>query len=287
MSNSDNGDDLDALLDDCLNTMDKQERQHEEEVQARQAARHLEQQQQAVGTGQQDVELLRVIQSLISECGEDGGADMDTLAESLRTELSKIQQLMEHMPDVTNEERESLTQIQQLVSSLKERGGPSEGPAYSAVAGEQVPQPSEKEISPEEIEGLCELLGKMQQFDTLNDESLQTKPGEDGNVELPQALSNALLNLLLDNQLLSSLHRVRECYPRWLAANQDKVSTEDLARYQKQHQLAISICDFLDHNVVDSPDEQKMHQLLTLMHEYSCLAPLPPGLSDFQDDKTI
>nr|CCC93101.1 unnamed protein product [Trypanosoma congolense IL3000] len=283
MSQLDNDDDLDALLDDCLNTMDEQERKHEEEVQARVATRVDELGSGVSGPCGGDEAMMRLLQSFMEGVSPDGDADLTGLEDKLRSQLDEIASMIEGMPDVTSEDRQSLEQVRQLVDMLKEdKPQHLEGDAGRAHS-------ESDQLSEEEIKALSEVSELLTKLGGGAEDGVPNQEGEGRGVDElsdPSAFAaKALTDVLRNPELLEPLRQLRDAYPRWLAANESTTSAEDLARYKRQHELAVSICEHIETSPITDGDDERVQVMLSLLHEYSSLASLPPGLTECQPDK--
>ncbi|CBH14671.1 hypothetical protein, conserved [Trypanosoma brucei gambiense DAL972] len=282
MSHPDNDADLDALLDDCLNTMDEQERIHEEKAQERAATRAVDQKSATAELNPDEATMINLLRTIMEAAGSDENTDTNNVEEKLASQIEEISAMLAGIPDITPEERQSYEQVLQLVQTLKDGSAASskegEGSGTSLSDGDD-DKPSEEELAT--IRKVNELLMQLGEGEGVP----ATEAGSAGateNADSPEFAAEALLNVLLDPQLVEPLRQMRESYPLWLAENESKTSAEDLARYKRQHEITVSICDFLESGAVGAQDMERMSTLVALMHEYSSLAPLPPGLADVQ-----
>lgn len=281
MANLDN-DDLDALLDDCMTTLEEQERVHEEKVKEREAVRAAEPDKALIDSDENSY-LMRAFEDLMKDAVNDPSADPDVLIEKLKEEITRTAALVESMPDATDEDRASLMRVRQLFDMLscealaEEKGGGAE--EDKAPNGEK----AKEEAFEETLQRLLAETGRIQEGSAGGD---LFSPAVDGPAAAAAAaaadrmdsLGAMLVDFLMNPQLLEPFKLMRDSYPRWMAANASSTSAEDMERYKKQHELSIAICDHIGDGSVDRNDEGKADRLLSLMHEFTSLAPLPPGL---------
>ena len=64
----------------------------------------------------------------------------------------------------------------------------------------------------------------------------------EGNEEMKQALESVVQEIIKKDTLYEPMKAMRDEYPKWLEANWDKVSQEDLERYNKQLDKIVEIC---------------------------------------------
>ncbi|KAH9601688.1 Pex19 protein [Trypanosoma melophagium] len=288
-------DDLDNLLDECMNTMDEQERRHEEEVKVRDAAREAE--LEKVLSSTDEGEMMRMFQSLLN--GDENGGDPEALLEKLKTEITNITSIIDNVSDVTEEERSALAQVRQMLGSLPDMENVLQNPANGETTGNQ--EVNEEELakafkscmeSIEQVnatakttEGAAPTSGNASNSPNAATSSSTEAIGNNGGDPM-SSLTGMFLDVLLDPQLLEPLKLMREAYPHWLSRNESSTSTEDLERYKKQYNLTVTICDFLAEGPIDRNDDEKVNQMVSLMHEFSSLAPLPPGLNEISLEST-
>ena len=64
----------------------------------------------------------------------------------------------------------------------------------------------------------------------------------DGNNEFKGALDSVVKDIISKDSLYEPMRKLRDEYPAWLEVNWDKVSDEDLERYNKQLDKVTEIC---------------------------------------------
>ncbi|RNF02620.1 peroxin 19 [Trypanosoma conorhini] len=276
-------DDLDALLDDCINTMDEQERRHEAEVKARDAAREAELEKHLAESGS-GAEVMRLLQSFMNDESAEGNADPSSLMNKLQGEITQVSSLLNDLPDVSEEERASVKQLQELFDRLAAMSTKDEDDAAGGDdAGNEVLAEALKKC----MEGVEALTGS-ETNNAAASVAVEKAPSPeaptgaagaaDADDAIAAGLSGILLECLLDPGLLRVMRLMQRAYPRWLAANEGNTSAEDLERYNKQFKLVNSICDLIGDASVDPRDAAKTNQLVFLAHEFASLGSLPPEL---------
>lgn len=84
--------------------------------------------------------------------------------------------------------------------------------------------------------------------------------------------------LLSEDVLKGPMVQMRESFARWLPANEATLSKEDLARFTKQRELVVQICEAYE----EGSDSSRVMELLTKMQE--CGAPPPAVMSELSGD---
>ncbi|KEG07881.1 peroxin 19 [Trypanosoma grayi] len=282
MTHPTDDDDLDALLDDCINTMDEQERRHEEEIKARDAVREEELEKALASSDEGSV--AQILQSLIGNGADNATTDPEALLDKLKAEITNMASMVDDLPDLSEEERTSLAQVRQMLDSLQGNGeAPPPLSAEGGAAGEG--DEAFDSVMKKCIADMERLAGNREggtapTANASETSGLGTASAGGASADPMAGLTGMVLDFLIDPQLLEPLKVMRESYPCWLAQHESSTSAEDLERYRKQHDLTIKICDLLGEGPIDRNDEEKVNQIVTLMHELSVLVPLPPGLSD-------
>ncbi|RNE97704.1 peroxin 19 [Trypanosoma rangeli] len=283
MAHSHDDDDLDALLDDCINTMDEQERRHEDEVRARDAAREAELEKHRAESDF-GTEMMRLIQSLVNGESGDAGTDPDSLMNQLQGEVTRVSSLIDELPDVSEEERANIAHVRKMFDRLTTMSSTTED---DAAGGDDMGN----EALVEALKKCMEEIGKTTGDDTGNTAasvSAGTAPSLEATTGIANAadvegavtagLSDILLECLLDPGMLGVMKLMQKAYPRWLAVNEGDTSAEDLERYNKQFKIVNSICDLVGDAPVAREDVTKTNELISLTHELTSLGALPPGL---------
>lgn len=65
----------------------------------------------------------------------------------------------------------------------------------------------------------------------------------EGNEEMKQALESVVQEIIKKDTLYEPMKSMKEEYPKWLEANWQKTSDEDLERYNKQLDKITEICN--------------------------------------------
>ncbi|ORC92137.1 peroxin 19 [Trypanosoma theileri] len=283
--------------------MDEQERRHEEEVKQRDAAREAELEKVLQGTSEGD--MMQLFQSLLN--GDENGGDPEALLEKLKSEITNITSMIDSSSDISEEDRSALAQVRQMLDSLPNMDDIQQNSADGAngeTTGNNVV--SEEELA-EALKKFVESTERVNSIASFDKDKESKLPGVSAspNVSTPAAdgaanttnsssteatgnidgdpmscLTGMFLDVLLDPRLLEPLKLMREAYPCWLSKNESSTEAGDLERYKKQYDLTVTICDILAEGPIDRNDEEKVTRMVSLMHEFSTLAPLPPGLNE-------
>ncbi|PWV10226.1 hypothetical protein C3747_71g116 [Trypanosoma cruzi] len=283
MKNPHDDDELDALLDDCINTMDEQERRHEEEVRARDAAREAEL-EKGTADSNQSGELMGLLQALMNGENGDGNADPETLMNTLNEEITRVSSLIDSLPDASEEERASMTEVREIFDRLTKMSSTNEDDAAggNAMNSDETLAEAFKKYMADIEKTSGSSAGNAAASETPRNTSSTEAPTATANAaefeDVIAGLSGMVLDCLLDPGMLRIMKVMQRTYPRWLAANESSTSVNDLARYKKQYDVVNSICDLVGDGPIDRQDETKTSQLVSLTHEFASLGPLPPDL---------
>ena len=91
----------------------------------------------------------------------------------------------------------------------------------------------------------------------------------DGNNEFKGALDSVVKDIISKDSLYEPMRKLRDEYPAWLEVNWDKVSDEDLERYNQQLDKVTEICCEFEKSEGDQIKDdifEKLNQLQELGH---------------------
>jgi len=111
----------------------------------------------------------------------------------------------------------------------------------------------------------AELSGSLPDLDKETEESLKKLMDEfQANPQMQEIMEGMMEKLVSKDVLYEPIKEMREQYPPWLEANKDKISKEDLEKYQKQFNIIDQICVAYE---ADPNNTTKLVQLIQLMQE--------------------
>ncbi|KAL3270823.1 hypothetical protein HHI36_021343 [Cryptolaemus montrouzieri] len=94
--------------------------------------------------------------------------------------------------------------------------------------------------------------------------------GGDQNGPLPPFMQGMMQSLLSKEVLYPSLKDVLDKFPQWLESNKEKLSAEDLSRYENQQKLMNQVCGVLEKEEESDSKEmknQRFEEVLNLMQK--------------------
>ncbi|CCW62163.1 unnamed protein product [Phytomonas sp. EM1] len=315
---SDNIDDLDALLDEAMNIVDKQEKEHEEEVRLRDAKlqedlqRTLEETSGFNGDDMANGDPLKMFQSILGAAGS--GEDDDASMEILKRDVGALVQSLEGVEGLNEEDKANLDRVRNLMNVL----GTDDDARVQELLEEMKSKDPTLELDKLDVENasvddvMKRCVESLQQLATAAEgplsEGAEAIPGAVPKEPLaaalnpqssttpaslppslnnePENVANMLFETILNPQFVEPIKLMRDSYGPYLADNASKLSEADLERYQAQHAMAKQICDFLV-VPIDKEDHERVTQLLEFMYEFSKLGEPPAELTNYAPNKKM
>eukprot|EP01012_Entosiphon_sulcatum_P065447 TRINITY_DN94407_c0_g1_i1.p1 TRINITY_DN94407_c0_g1~~TRINITY_DN94407_c0_g1_i1.p1 ORF type:complete len:278 (-),score=63.41 TRINITY_DN94407_c0_g1_i1:9-821(-) len=258
-------DDIDALLDSALEEFDAgkemERKRREEELQASQAAASSSP--------------VNPLEALLSEGDAEMDGDVKSALELLSKVLSaadgaspaetvdlmgQLTQMAESLGLTEELEQEDVKQTMELLSKV----------LTSTETGSDEPSPDEQKL-----EQLLANLGADQLFKGATDESDEHQ-----------------LQDTLSDLGTSTFRTLREVFPAWLEKSRESLSEEDYARFHRQYEVIVDVCDLYERlqrssQEDDKPEDQQStavdpsavtSKIISCMEEMHKLGKLPSEL---------
>ena len=90
---------------------------------------------------------------------------------------------------------------------------------------------------------------------------------EGGGNEFKGALASVVGEIVSKESLYEPMRKLRDAFPGWLESNWEKVSSEDLERYNKQLDKVTEICSEFESGAQDDKQQEKVFDLLSQLQE--------------------
>ena len=278
-------DDLDALLDSAIQTMDQQDKELEAESRAREAAvaQLVAEQESAARHSQQptgdEAKLLEAVQALMSilskgpEALEKAPDDemrrvQEVLANTLETmkssgdvseaEHAQIAQCSEMLRKIEKSEHtsapptaEEVAEMQKLIASMSQLSNEqlaagTAGPAAASSSSEAAAGGSAQGEMTDEM--MAEHLKRIAE---LHQEAVGGSGGGGPSIT-DQQLGDLLANLLKPESIVGPFRSMAKAYPLWFEKHASSVPADDLLKFQQQHVKMVEVCELLDEGSLDA-----------------------------------
>ncbi|CCW69499.1 unnamed protein product [Phytomonas sp. Hart1] len=313
---SEKGDDLDLLLDEAMNIVDQQEKEHEETVRLRDAKlqedlqRTLEETSAMSGSGMPNGDILKIFQSILGAAGSD--EDDTTSMENFKRDVGALVKSLEDVDGLNKEDMENLDRVRNLMSVLDTDDDARTQELLEEMKSKDLTLGLDnldvENANVEDVMKCC--VESLQQFTSategpLNEnteavsleaskvpEATASNPQSSTGTfislpslgDVPENIANMLLDTILNSEFVEPIKLMRDSYEPYLVDKTSKLSEVDLERYHAQHAMAKKICDFLV-VPIDKDDHDRITQLLELMYEFSNLGEPPADLTEYSPNK--
>jgi peroxin-19 len=84
----------------------------------------------------------------------------------------------------------------------------------------------------------------------------------ENNEEMKEALVSVVNEIIKKDTLYDPMKTLKDAYPKWLEDNWDKVSHDDLERYNKQLEKIEEICNYYEKSE-NNADQTKVFEMLS------------------------
>lgn len=241
--------DLDDLLDEALDDLDVRLQKNEKKVQKKEEEINVAVEKAKARAAGSPLDMEQLMQSLL-------GSDSPDALNGLTSQLDSVVSMLDSSEDLSAEDKETLAKLKGAIQCLGDEN-------YDEAMEKLQDLPHGNDIPPFLNEEPRE------QPESPSDATI---PSEDMEV----ALTEALLKITMNSEMLPLLEKMAEAYPSWIKAHPD-ISAGDVERYTKQFEKSCQICELLKLE----QSEIKPEILLNLLSELSDLGDLPEGLADF------
>ena len=290
--------DLDALLDETLDTLDTQEKLHAQEMEQKRAREMMNCPDR---TEPADAVLLDAVKSLIDvlQKGPDG------IANAPESEMLRIQQVLSGALDTmkdgaTDDELESINKCRELLQQCNDQGDAAKEPptdeelkamqellaAMNKNTDRDATQ-SRGELDEETIKRMC------QELMDLSSSGQPTPPAAQGSISSQidsgsTSVEQLLTVLLKPDTIVAPFRAMKQAFPRWFELHFEDTSEADLNRFREQYRLMCSVCDLLDEGPLDksidqsaSPeDKERLSKFAGLLEELHSKGAPPTSLHE-------
>lgn len=292
-------DDLDALCNECLDTLDEQERVKNEKEKQREAelqeiCQKVEQQENAAAGDQEN--MMKMFQSILAG-GANGNLDENAFVEFQR-QVGGLVSSLEGVSDLTEADRANLQRVKDLMSVMDSNDEQKAQELLAEINKETGVQPEGGSIE-ETMKRLQDTMGELSKLDGL-DGPLPPAANATGSAacppppapaaasasaasdpdQIPEGLTTMLIETLTNPDFVKPIQLMRDSYDAWIEAHKATLSAAELERITKQHEKSKEICEFLA-VPLNKEDDERMAKMLDLMHQFSELGEPPSDLSSF------
>lgn len=290
--------DIDALLDEAMDIVEEQERQHKEEVRERDSELQNVIDQAAKELSGDNEAMTQMMSDLFANgTGGEGNADF---FESFKSQVGQLMSSLDGCNDLSSEDKDNLRRVKEIMKVLD-----SDDIEKASELLEELQEGSSTNESADDKEVDSAVKRCMEALDSLSkstpNEALPhsvpaaassaasaPQPGgarssaspDASPAPLPENLASMLLGTLLDPQFVEPIRMMRDAYGPWMEDHASEIAPEDREKYELQLKKATEICAFLEVPLKDENDE-RLTGLLEMMHEFSELGDPPATLSHY------